>query len=420
MLLSEKQRHGTLQEIQKFKAALGAIESSTFEEEWHREAQIAAIHSQIEVLEKQVAEYDMIKSGGITFAKTFSFDQLSEVLIKARIASRMTQTDLATRLNLKPQQIQRYESSNYQGTSLARLIEVARALGVAVEGMYRHPHDEQGGLLTWSKANDIVWERFPIKEMIQRNWLRVAENESEIHATKQFVESACGGPSLSAALNGKKVRGDATFDEYSLLAWQARVMQQANLRIQSVDVREFAVDERWLPRLRALTQQTHGPKMAVKLLEENGVVLVIEECFERNYLDGGAMLSTSDNPIIALTLRSDRLDSFWFMLFHELGHVFLHLVAGHGYDFFDDEGATTDDKLEREADKFALDNLIAPEDWEECTSRFELSTSAVRLDATRLNVSPSIVAGRIQRERNDYSLFPELLGQNEVRVQFDV
>lgn len=419
MLLSEKQRHGTLLEIQRFKDALESIENSTFDEKWQREVQIAAIQSQIEVLEKQVAEYEMIKSGGITFARTFSFEQLPDVLIKARIASGMTQTDLAAQLDLKPQQIQRYESLDYQGTSLARLIEVTQVLGVKVEGMYRNPHDKESGLLTWSTANDIVWEKFPIEEMVKRNWYRVTEDKSEVQATKQFVENACGGPSLSAALNGKKVRGVATFDEYSLLAWQARVLQQANLRIQSMEIPEFSVDERWLPKLKALTQDKEGPKKAVKLLAENGVVLVFEECFERNYLDGGAMLSITDNPVIGLTLRYDRFDNFWFMLFHELGHVFLHLMTGHGYDFFDDEGASTDDKLEREADKFALDNLIAPIDWEKCTSRFELSSRAVRRDATRLDVGPSIVAGRIRKERADDSLFPELLGQDEVRVQFD-
>lgn len=418
MLLSEKQRRGTLREIQNFKDALATIGSTEFEKEWHREIQISAIQSQVEVLEKEVAEYDMIKSGGITFAKTFSFDQLPDVLIKARIASGMTQTDLATQLNLKPQQIQRYESSEYRGTSLARLVEVARVLGVTVEGIYRNPRDQRSGLLTWSRPIDVVWEKLPIKEMVKRKWFRVTENDDEVQAAKQFVESACGGPTLSAALNGKKVSGDATFDEYSLLAWQARVLQQANLRTQSMDIPEFAVDERWLPKLKALTQETHGPKKAVKLLAENGIVLVIEKCFARNDLDGAAMLSSTDNPVIGLTLRHDRLDNFWFMLFHELGHVFRHLAFGHGYDFFDDEQATNDDKFECAAHEFAFDNLIAPNDWDECKSRFELSPDSVRADATRLSVGPSIVAGRIRRERDDGSLFPEFMGQGTVRVQF--
>ena len=419
MILSDKHRYVTLQEIQKFKNALLNVENSDFDEEWHREMQLAAIQSEIEVLERQVTEYDLLRSGGITFAKSFSLERLPEVLVQARIASGLTQTDLANRLNLKPQQIQRYEASNYQGASLARLIDVSKALGVSVEGIYHNKDDEKGSLLSWSGSSEIAWERFPIKEMLTREWFSVDSDEDEVQATRRYVENACEGPALSAALHRKKVRGDAKVDEYALLAWQARVLQRANLLIQSMDIPEFIADDRWLTDLRALTREPDGPKKAVRLLAKHGIVLVIEERLEKTYLDGSAMLNVGGNPIIGLTLRFDRLDNFWFVLFHELGHVFLHLVTGHGYDFFDDDSSSTEDKLEREADNFALDTLIAPDDWANCLSPFALSADAVENDAERLNIGTSIVAGRIRKESGNYTLFSELVGQDDVQIQFD-
>ena len=163
MLLSDKQRHGSIFEIENFKRAVTKIESAELEEEWHRDVQIAAIQSEIENLQQQIAEYDLLKSGGITFARSFSLECLPDVLVRARIASGMTQTDLATRLHLKPQQIQRYEASNYQGASLARLIEISSVLGVCVEAFFRNQRDEQGGLLVWSREKEIDWERLPIR-----------------------------------------------------------------------------------------------------------------------------------------------------------------------------------------------------------------------------------------------------------------
>jgi hypothetical protein len=41
-------------------------------------------------------------------------------------------------------------------------------------------------------------------------------------------------------------------------------------------------------------------------------------------LFGAAMLDEG-RPIVAFTLRHDRLDSFWFALLHELAHVAKHL-----------------------------------------------------------------------------------------------
>jgi len=70
------------------------------------------------------------------------------------------------------------------------------------------------------------------------------------------------------------------------------------------------------------------------------------------------MLSGSDRPVIRLTLRPDRLDNFWFVLFHELGYVFLHLFDGFRYDFFDDEASSPENRVEMEADRFALNTLI--------------------------------------------------------------
>ena len=56
-----------------------------------------------------------------------------------------------------------------------------------------------------------------------------------------------------------------------------------------------------------------------------GITLVIEKPFKRTCLDGAAMLYDG-RPIVALTLRHDRIDNFWFALLHELAHVARHLT----------------------------------------------------------------------------------------------
>lgn len=61
-----------------------------------------------------------------------SFDELPQALIKARIALRLSQKDPADRLGIKEQQIQRYESTDYQSASMSRLHDIVQALGVSV------------------------------------------------------------------------------------------------------------------------------------------------------------------------------------------------------------------------------------------------------------------------------------------------
>jgi HTH-type transcriptional regulator/antitoxin HigA len=58
--------------------------------------------------------------------------ELSTVLVKARVARGWTQRQLAEALGMAEQQIQRYEANDYRSTSLARLCDIANALGVTV------------------------------------------------------------------------------------------------------------------------------------------------------------------------------------------------------------------------------------------------------------------------------------------------
>lgn len=95
------------------------------------EAVIAGLEAQIAELQEEIEEYDSLKDREVLVAGTFR--ELPQILIKARIARGWTQEQLAKKLKLKPQQIQRYESTEYRSASFGRLLDVARALNVELE-----------------------------------------------------------------------------------------------------------------------------------------------------------------------------------------------------------------------------------------------------------------------------------------------
>ena len=97
----------------------------------------------------------------------------------------------------------------------------------------------------------------------------------------------------------------------------------------------------------------------------------------------------------------------------------MHLLDGLRFDFFDEESPSDIDSIEAEADKFALNALIPEDQWDKCLSRFALSEEAVRIDARNLGIDPSIIAGRIRKELGNYTILNELVGQGQVRQQFE-
>ena len=121
-------------------------------------------------------------------------------------------------------------------------------------------------------------------------------------------------------------------------------------------------------------------------------------------------------PIIALTLRYDRLDHFWFSLLHELGHVILHLFEGH--DCIIDDADTKTNEIEKAADEFARKALLPARSWANCTARQKPSSKTVREFAKKHQIHPAIVAGRIRHERRNYQILNNLLGHRSVSKYF--
>jgi HTH-type transcriptional regulator / antitoxin HipB len=68
----------------------------------------------------------------ITSREITSLHELPIALIEARIAARLTQRQLAERIGVAEQQVQRWEANDYSGVGLDRLQSIADALGVQI------------------------------------------------------------------------------------------------------------------------------------------------------------------------------------------------------------------------------------------------------------------------------------------------
>lgn len=135
MIKNERQYRITKAQAAKLEAAL---ESFSAQSAGHGKthprlvkAQADALRSQLESLHAELHEYEEIKSGGVSPPDLSYISVIPQDLIRARIASGLSQKELAERLGMPEQQIQRYEAVEYESVSLARIIEIAKALQAA-------------------------------------------------------------------------------------------------------------------------------------------------------------------------------------------------------------------------------------------------------------------------------------------------
>ena len=86
----------------------------------------------IRQLKQELADYEQLKSGHIVTFVLGSLNDLPTTLMKARIAAGMTQKELADKIGVREQQIQRYEANHYNSASFDRLRSIATALNIEI------------------------------------------------------------------------------------------------------------------------------------------------------------------------------------------------------------------------------------------------------------------------------------------------
>ena len=216
-------------------------------------------------------------------------------------------------------------------------------------------------------------------------------------------------------------RAASKTDQNALLLWRAAVLKKSEAQSPIKKFNKFAFNAKTLRRIARLSTRSDGPARTVGALAECGVSMVVLPPLPGTFLDGVAMAGRSGNPVIGLTLRHDRVDSFWFTLLHELAHVSLHYdqLLDHSAAFVDDMDIRSEDECEREADELARESLIPGSvlsriQWDESTTHDDLVTLAIH---ARVHVA--IAAGRWQRDHGNYKKFARLIERGTLRDMFE-
>lgn len=294
-------------------------------------------------------------------------------------------------------------------------------LGIPADVLLRDPGSE-----SFESPVDIDPQRYPVGKMAKLGWIKEG-TESAYSAGEQIAEMIheAGGdiaPSTFRVTGTQRV--NAKTDSYALQAWCWRVMALARTRAVPHDYVPGTVTLELLRKVAQLSNSERGPRLARDCLHDLGIVLEVVPHLPRTYLDGAALRSGDGRPVIGLTLRYDRIDSFWFGLLHELAHVGLHLDQGGGGFFADDftlreSGRGKVETYEVEADTWAEEALIPGETWKTSTARSSPSALSVVSLASELHIHPAIVAGRVRYERRNPRLLSQFTGNGAVRRQFE-
>lgn len=247
------------------------------------------------------------------------------------------------------------------------------------------------------KRRARLFSMAPIREMEQRGWIKPnLDGESLEKAICNFFEtdSIDDVPGFAVA-----ARKSIPHDELSpaQIAWCARARQLA----RAVVVPAFdsnKLDE-LQNKLRKLAAYRKEARKLAELMGEYGIRFVIVEPLRKGRIDGAAFWLNQSSPCIAVSVRFDRIDAFWFTVMHE----FAHIQAGDasvdddlgGEDFVPSSMKT---EMERLADTVAQETLVPQDELHSFIRRVGPLYSKDRIVqfAHRVKIHPGIIVGQLQ------------------------
>ncbi len=244
-------------------------------------------------------------------------------------------------------------------------------------------------------------KRFPIKELIERGYLKGSDNINEL--TEQLLTFFSAGSlnSFKSQITNVAFRKSAAYQSKpeSVMTW----LRIGQVEAQNTEAPLFNRDmfTSNLKEIKRLTTCKSIKEMLLRTRElclKSGVVVLYIEEIEQTRASGAAFWLTKDKPVIMLSSRYKTDDHFWFSFFHECGHLLNDSKKTTFIDYDDNE---------EDANIFAGNFLIPQKDYDEYFGQFrnaDLNAIIVNTFAKKIGIAPGIVVGRLQKDKKiDYA-----------------
>jgi HTH-type transcriptional regulator/antitoxin HigA len=256
-----------------------------------------------------------------------------------------------------------------------------------------------------------LYAGLPVSEMIKRGWIDATDvrNTERVEAelARFFgVDRVEDIEVLPHAAKKSAVNSPATPAQ---IAWLSRVKKIASEMM--VPKYTQLAGRRAIERLQPLVCAAEEVRKVPRILAEAGIRFLLVEALPQAKIDGVCFWLNDQAPVIALSMRYDRIDNFWFVLRHELEHI----IQGDGKDaaILDDlEGdrASTASSLpeeERIANLAASEFCVPQKSMDSFIARkapFFAERDLLGMAAT-LKIHPGLIAGLLQHRTGRYDRF---------------
>lgn len=292
---------------------------------------------------------------------------------------------------------------------LEKFIEIEDSLPSISSGAELNQISKLADLMFWIDENE---KHIPYQELINRNAVS-REKDRYIEIYNLFSKSVKNSatPLFRAGNLAESNRRNSL-----IFTWQSLINRQVSL-MKKLPSYNGGINKESISEIVKTSPKVYNLSKIKDILAEKGVALIIEQSLPGLGVDGLVYRNKNGNPIVALSLRYDRLDNFWFTLTHELSHIALHydLLEQPIVEDFDIPHGLNIDDIEEEANYLASESIIKNSIWRRCEFRRKQTEESLNALAQEQSVHPALLAGKLRRELGNYEMFSKLINSYSVR-----
>jgi HTH-type transcriptional regulator/antitoxin HigA len=249
-----------------------------------------------------------------------------------------------------------------------------------------------------------LYEKAPVKDMVRRGWIESSSNVTVLEKRVLdffHIASLEDEPEIWPHAARRPSHDSIT---PTLCAWlfRARNLARGLTAARFSDTKHAQA----LGRLRLLLENPEETRHVPAILSEAGIRMLVVEPLPKARIDGVTFWLNEFAPVVALSLRYDRIDWFWHTLLHEMKHV-ADRDGLHAPGIIDVLYATSTETVaersesERLVDEFAADFLVPTKTLENFIARVRplFWKTKIKGFAAVAKVHPGIVVGQLQHRR---------------------